>query len=478
MTEREDQAPVPPQPRDYSSWPEYVTAWDQYRRKHNAFYQYECVDVDIPGWDNYCIAWQQWWSIQGQAWRTQPEIDKARSEYLKRRCDLLPDAEHGKYPFSPSGPMPFGGKLTRADIEWLLAEHNEGNWLKEQLIGSNLRFRTGGLDLRGADLTKVNLSRLPLHELRGGLPSELWQNATKEQKEAAAIILRGANLWRVDLKRASMRSAHLEMANLESAHLEGASLRGAHLEGADLRGAHFDNTTALDDVKLGDKEHGFARTADVRWRDVNLTVIDWSQVAVLGDEQVACERCERTHEGKEGDNLKDNDTRLKEYAAGVRAYRQLATALRAQGLDGVAMRFAYRGQVLWRARLWLSLVSGSFRDRILTVPSLIFSLLLAGLAGYGYKLKRTLAWYFGILFTFAGIYYLLGQLTSLNLSFWSALVLSAIAFHGRGIFPGFANGVIPQLDSLLMTFIALEATFGLIIEVSFIAAFTQRIIGR
>jgi hypothetical protein len=47
------------------------------------------------------------------------------------------------------------------------------------------------------------------------------------------------------------------------------------------------------------------------------------------------------------------------------------------------------------------------------------------------------------------------------------------SFHGRGFFPG---GV--SLEEPLTKLAALEAFVGLMIEVSFIATFTQRFLGK
>ncbi len=51
-----------------------------------------------------------------------------------------------------------------------------------------------GLDLRGADLRYVDLHALPLARLRGSLTREEWDEATEEQRAAAAVLLTGADL--------------------------------------------------------------------------------------------------------------------------------------------------------------------------------------------------------------------------------------------------------------------------------------------
>lgn len=63
---------------------------------------------------------------------------------------------------------PFEGiKLSRADIEWLLANYENGrgpvDWSDES------QREREGLDLRGADMHQVDLHGLPLARLRLGL---------------------------------------------------------------------------------------------------------------------------------------------------------------------------------------------------------------------------------------------------------------------------------------------------------------------
>src|SRR2546430_6160895 len=63
---------------------------------------------------------------------------------------------------------------------------------------------------------------------------------------------------------------------------------------------------------------------------------------ILGDELVAEQK------NKPDGTMKGHQARLNEYRAAVRANRQLAVALQAQGLNEEAARFAYRAQRLQR----------------------------------------------------------------------------------------------------------------------------------
>ena len=513
--------------------------------------------------------------IHQPSWRTEPEIGEARQEQLTRCLVTIPDITHGIYPFK-------GMKLMRADVEWLLSvpvkdsgPDGSGDERQEAL----------GLDLRGADLRYTDLHALPLTRLRGSLTREEWDEATTEQRAAAAILLTGADLSEAHLEEAelieahlekvSLREAHLDKADLARAHLErsflararlrqadlseahlekadlseallqSATLRWAHLEQAYLSGAHLEKTDLsgarlekvylseahleqanlseahleegylsgtylqeadlsgvhlegayLNEAHLKDaslykahlertflykahlegarlsrmpieeaelkkalesgQQHIGPSLADAQWGNVNLAVVQWSQVRMLGDEYGARQA---THAGKR----KNSVTRLQEYEAAVRANRQLAVALRAQGLDEEAARFAYRSQLLQRIVLRRQGKYGPY----------LFSGCLDLIAGYGYRPSRGLMAYLIVILCFMGLYLLSALGTLAHLGWDEALVLSVSSFHGRGFFP---QGV--TLGDAFARLAAMEAVIGLLIEVSFIATFTQRFFGR
>jgi uncharacterized protein YjbI with pentapeptide repeats len=546
--------------------------------------------------------WQAYWTAQGMPWRTEPEIDTTRQEYLAERRDTItPDIAKGIYPFKQFEP-----KLTRADIEWLLATH-VSRGVRGPVVWDEEKDKPGyarrvGLDLRGADLAKADLAGLPLACVRGGLTDSEWAAATEEQRTTAAAhldgaylreahlddanlaeahlegadlrfayleridlteahlqharldgahlehatlthahlegawlfqahldeatltkaylagtVLRAAHLVTADvrrahlegadlrlaqLERAFLNEAHLEGATLNEAHLEGAILTEAHLEGADLTGAHLegkwltsdelarihtvipdfpqtlyparlrraylDTSTTLDNVTLGDGDLGFISLADVRWGGVNLAIVQWARIrgrparkrlswVTLGDERQAREPTD--WEGKK----KDAATSLAEFEAAARANRQLATVLRDQGLNDDADRFAYQAQVLQRTVL----------RRQGRYGAAFFSWVLDRLAGHGYKPGRTVLWYLAVIAAFTLTYFLLGPGEGHTFSPQGALVFSVTSFHGRGFFPGTLS-----LEDLVTQLAALEAVFGLFIEISFIATFTQRFFAR
>ncbi len=205
------------------------------------------------------------WTARGQPWRTQPEIDDARQRQLRERLAAPVNIEQGEYPFA-------GMALTRADVEWLLATHDDGRgpviWADEPIRatgwGVKLDGVRWGLDLRGALLAGADLSGLPLARTRCNLTdSELFNLPFASQKPAAAKA--GADLKRVDL-----RGAHLEGAVFYSCALDDAELRGVYVERAtfskataartDWREARFD----LTDLTLASLEGAQFAATDLR----------------------------------------------------------------------------------------------------------------------------------------------------------------------------------------------------------------------
>ncbi len=417
-------------------------------------------------------------------------------------------------------------RLTEAHLE--RASVSEGNFDHASLIGTHLEgtelreIRLSDAELyaahlEGANMVKAHLERANLIE------------AHLEDARLDRAHLEGANLSTAHFEAARLLEAHLESIFADEVHLEGAWLFGAHLEGAylakahlegkrvstedveqvrpwamphfhrfvevlppaDMRQAYLDSATNLKGVTFGNHEFGFVQVVDVHWGGTNLSVVDWSQGkqpyrpwwlklalriripiresfiasalvyrghgVTVGEERIA-------KESRKGDgNEKENETRLSDYQAAVRANRQLATSLRDQGLNEDADRFAYSArllqrQVLGRQRRYLSALGSSILDLI---------------AGYGYKPMRSVAAYIVIILAFAGAYLLNAQFAAPHLTWDEALVLSISAFHGRGFF---TTGI--SLGDTLARLAAGEAIIGLLIEITFIATFTQRFFAR
>ncbi len=214
--------------------------------------------------------------------------------------------------------------------------------------------------LEGAQLQQANLCQAHLHGaylntadiedaklVEANLQDAKLNSANLQKANLTLANLQGANLTLANLQRTILSEANLEgtrlseadlrKANLSKANLRGANLTLAQLQGADLRVVHLEGTN-LENVNLSDEEHGSALLADISWDDVNLAVIDWTTVEMLGDE----------HEAH------DNPS-IGKYQAAVRANQQLAAVLQNQGLNAHADRFAYHAQVCNHHQLGLKI---------------------------------------------------------------------------------------------------------------------------
>src|SRR5258708_2276883 len=404
-------------------------------------------------------AWKTYWKEQGQTWRTEPEIDAERQKYLAERHSITSDVKQGIYPFDNI-------KLSRADVEWLLATRYE----HAPLNGGKVQpYERWGLDLRGADLRLEDLSRLPFSNINNVYlnmllgtsvdPSVVSLELTNlSEAHLEGTDLRGAILMGIELRGAYLSGAKLSHADLSGVGLRGADLSGvdlsyADLSGADLSQAFFDSRTSLKDIVL-DKKLG-AFLADIHWNDVNIAVIDWPELSVLGEEHILRE--EKRIWGTPRDLLIDN------CRTAVRAYRQLAVVLRNQGLNEDAARFAYRAQLMQRKVFWHQ---GKYLQYL-------FPGFLDLLAGYGYKPWRSFLAYLIVITAFATAYFIIGRIVGPVLSPVGSFVFSMTSFHGRGFFPG---GI--TLDDPLTILAAIEAFIGLLVEVTFIATLTQRLFGK
>ena len=400
------------------------------------------------------MGWRIYWEEAGQEWRTEPEIDSTRQDELRGLREITPDPKRGIFSFA-------GTTLSRADVEWLLAEHTPVDWADESQRGRK------GLDLRGANLTGVDLRQLPLAQTdlsnsllaRADLFGAMLEGANLTNAQVsganfAVASMESANLTRASLEKASFSLAHIAGSNLTEAHLEGANLTEAHLEGANLTGAFFDSATVLRAAHLSNAESGTASLADVHWGDVNVAVVEWGEVRLLGDETTALRR--------KADKNATNSNWLHWYGVAVRANRQLAITLAAQGLNEDANRFAYRAL---RLRRDIARYQGA-------TLRYLFSLFLDVLAGYGYKPMRSFVTYIVTVLTFTAIYVIFSP-ANLHLAPNEALVISLYAFHGRG----YVNSVFNDYDPLALV-AAVEAFIGLLVEVIFIATLTQRVFGK
>jgi hypothetical protein len=133
-------------------------------------------------------------------------------------------------------------------------------------------------------------------------------------------------------------------------------------------------------------------------------------------------------------------------------------------LNEQADRFAYRAHLMHRT-------VQRRRHHYLRYSG---SLLLDLMAGYGYQPLRSLATYLLVVAGFAAAYFVVAAQVDISMPPLAALVFSVTSFHGRG----FAPGENVPLTNPLTVLAAGEAIIGLLIEITFIATFTQRFFAR
>ncbi len=244
-----------------------------------------------------------------------------------------------------------------------------------------------------------------------------------------------------------MTSAHLEMADLYRAHFEST-------KPADIGRAVLDGSTILNHVVLANEAGIGPKLADVHWNGAILSAVEWAPVRMLGEEYVA----------RYGNDRRPWKRSAGGYPTAVRANRQLAGELRNQGLQEEADKFAYRAQVLQRVVL-------RKQGRLLRYCG---SLFLGLIAGYGYRPMRSLFTYAVVVIGFAVGYFFMRENVTPALNPVDSIIFSITSFPGRGFMPG--ENV--SLHSPLTIAAAVEAIIGLLIEITFIATFTQRFFAR
>jgi uncharacterized protein YjbI with pentapeptide repeats len=405
--------------------------------------------------------------------------DRRARELLARIAAWRSTHERAESP-NPDHFGPFKGvKLTGADVFFLVAQILAPEYpasaarlllaAREGLLAERdprLTLHLSGLRLEGADLAGAVLAGALLNgiqlqhavlqgaDLSGAscalahLDGADLRGATLDNADLHGAVLTGATLTAAHaegavfcgarLERARLAGAYLAGADLRETHLAGANMLQATLAGADLRGATCDATTGFENVRFADARHGAAALGDMVWDGARLTRTNWALLRRLGDERFA-----PRHSGAEA------------YAAIIRAYRQLAAVLYAQGLHEDAIRYAYRARI-WQRRLCL---------RRLHVVRYLGAWLLALFAGYGYRPGRAVLWYTAIAGGFALLYWQLPHLLGVGLAplSWHQAVMQSladsqgIAFYqltsqgGAGVTPPMlAEGALGVLDEIVL----------------------------
>jgi hypothetical protein len=363
---------------------------------------------------------------------------------------------------------------SRGEVRWILQERGWSGEYDAYTVKYVLTPK--GEEAKAADLRSVNLSHVPLRDVylrRADLSSANLVFADLTDAHLADVTLTDADMGRVILHRgelnyATLTGAHLRQADLSSANLQYTNIAGARFHNADLRGtvlhgAYLDARTILSDARLD--EHTWL--GDISWNGAALTRIDWDRAPRIGDEGKPLAGTSRAVPGgMTGDQvapLSPGQARTKRYRDAARAYQQLALALQAQGMSEPAARYAYRAQTLQRKALFRQGKLGRWG----------FSLALALLAGYGYRMGRILLAYLLVVGLAALAYWTLGVSGyGPLLAPHEALLVSVTAFHGRVFAEAF------QVTSPAAWVAAAEAVSGLLIEGVFIAMLTQRFFSK
>lgn len=392
------------------------------------------------------------WLVVSTLVGTTPQLDANVAEWLLQvRDDFLARRHISLSALNLNGADLSGAKLSGAILRYV--DLSDANFNKANLSNADLE----GADLSGAHLYEADLSHAELSDTVL-TEASLWH-----------ANLSGADLSEADLSQASLRFANLSGASLFRSNLLEADLLRANLSGVDLQGARMNVETDLTEAVLSPT----TQLADVIWNGAPLARISWETLPVVGDETVA-----RQPQDSDGE-VKDAEERRGDFAGAARAYRLLAVALRSQGLNEHADRYAYRAQLMQRVVLRRQVFLPEkgkrveLRRRFRSFAGYVGSLLLDLISGYGFRPLRAFAAYALVIVLFTGLYLLNSHFVAPHLTWNEALVLSMSSFHGRGFF----NSNI-QLGDTYAQLAALEALVGLFIEVTFIATFTQRFFAR
>jgi uncharacterized protein YjbI with pentapeptide repeats len=463
------------------------------------------------------------WQAQGMPWRTEPEIVTDRQRELHA---LRTQSAAGAYPFKSVA-------LRRADVEWLLATHDDG---RGPVDWSDPAQRSReGLDVRGADLSGADLRGLPLARMRGGLGATRWRTALPGELEAAAVhleaaildgahlegailpgaLLRAAGLSGAYLECAVLGEAHLEAAALNRADLRGAILDAAHLKSAVLTDAHAEQASlvaadleeaALDGVRFDGAVLRLARlvSADLSGASLagaDLTTANLAGASLQGARLDASTNlrlvtlADREHGPVSVADVAWNGAKLSVFAwprqyllgddleARHRAFPDGRKKTRQRRLDDAeaALR-AYRqvAAVLrtqglddvadqFAYRAWIAKHRQLARQGPRKLPNYLATVIVGAFTGYGYRPWRSVAWYLLLILGFTAAYLLTAPFNAPALRWDQALTLSVSSFHGRGFFTPDVT-----LTDTYARIGAVESVVGFVVELGFIATLTQR----
>jgi hypothetical protein len=364
------------------------------------------------------------------------------------------------------GKPPYAGVVigSRGELKWILGERGWQPWVSDRddepaTLSNAPDLRGTGLrgDLRAVNLSGANLSGALINE------ANLAGASLRLANLGGAFIyfanLSGADLGIADVRRVLVYYTDFRGADLEASDLSGALLTG-DFSGVTFKRARIDAATVfggepgMDAVRI--RMDANIQLIDVSWNGALLSRINWDEVPRLGGDEAL---------------IKQSSTRTGRVAAyqnAARAYRELAKTLETQGVTAPALRYRRRQHQLERAALIQDFKVGQW----------LFSCVLNIVSGYGDRPLRALGVYLAVVSAFAAIFFGITNFgvftsTSQPLQWYEAAVLSLSSFHGRGFFPSTIN-----LGDPIAIVAAIEAVFGLFIELILIATFTRRLFER
>jgi len=269
-----------------------------------------------------------------------------------------------------------GKRLTREDVERLIAEHGGPE----------------GLDLRRADLRLVWLSERDLH--RASLSRANLRNAFLSGANLQEASLDTADLSHADLREADLQAANLQQANLQGARLEGANLQAARLAGASLQRADLSHVN-LQQADLRQSDLRRAPLVHATLRDANVDNANWGDY-VLGEEAT-----------------------YQHFDAAASSYRTLKQRHTEAGMYDIAGEFHYREMEARRKLAW--------EERRLPYALAMYALRF--LYGYGERPERVIYSAATVVFGLTLAHWLFGTVAG---GFLDALYYSAVSFPPLG----------------------------------------------
>jgi uncharacterized protein YjbI with pentapeptide repeats len=323
---------------------------------------------------------------------------------------------------------------------------------------------------------RVDLHRFDAHGLKDLCAIDMswsnWDGANLDQTDLSHSYFIEASLCDSSLKDAQLGTTDFRGAVCTGATLRGATLAHANLDAiwlnkADNRNANMELATLLHANIEGMWIGPGTTIAGVSWPDKGLGLVNWDPV--LANDPKPTDKPNPLGKMRPGTDVSigkaPRTMSRDEKAAVADSYKGLREALEGQDRHAAASAFRF-------AQLQATKESKGFLSQL---PWLVLELT----CGYGERVNRAVVGYGIVVCGFIPLYILLGTWKG-NLSgpcidgprcgwvsVWHAFTLSVVAAQGRG-FGASGSEAVGELA-------AIEAIFGLVMEVLVIATLTRRL---